>query len=54
MQLDIEINRGVLLTDNDATGFNAMVGYYEVDTFFNIGDHEKNYKNAENFPEESK
>ena len=41
MSIDIELNKGMLLKHSDATGLN--IKQREIETFFHVGDLEKNY-----------
>ena len=43
MQLDIVLDKGVLMKDHDVTGFSALAGKQETETFLLIDNLEKNY-----------
>ena len=43
MQIDIELERGVVLKDVDRTGITAMLGNQSQESFFLIGNQQKNY-----------
>ena len=43
MSMTVELNKGIVIKDLDVTGISAMLGNSEMDSFLNIGGHEKNY-----------